>query len=1060
MNNIQAKFFQSIYNGQACDAECDGVLKNCGFEDTEKAWKTLLALSRQAGFKDLIPEFFPALFKGFSISYNADLALTNLERFAEKIFDKNYLYTFLAENPDLLEALVVLFSGSQILTDSLLKEPAYFDWLKHPDILNKARSMDALTRDFHELAQGQYNSGKTPGLLRRFKKREYIRIGLRDLLGKAGMQETVLDISNLADVCLQIAYEYADQILKDKYGIPFYQDAEENWKQCEFTILGMGKLGGQELNFSSDIDLIYIYSSSKGETRSLKPGDENFIRISNHEYFTKLAQLVTKTIHEITADGNVFRVDLDLRPEGRSGEVVNSLTSCEVYYQSWGRTWERQALIKARVCAGSIPLGEDFFFLLSPFIYRRSLDFSAIEEIKSMKDKINASIKTKKIGRGDIKLGFGGIREVEFIVQAYQLLFGGRDKSLRVIPTLKIMDRLRECEYLTLDDYKNLKQAYIFLRNLENRVQISFGLQTHVLPDDEAQLAVLARKMQLDADSPSLRVKRLMGEFSHHTEFVGNMFANLFVEGKRQETAQIASREIERQSLTTELLSEEHLLANGFSDTKRVARFLALLRDGPQFSHPTEKSIQEFYAVLPAILKLSGKVPRPDSAIDNLVKFIEACGSREAYISLFNSSNKLLELLLILFGSSDLLSETLIKQPDLIEIFLNLESIYRYKAPKKTNEDWQRILKSCEDLPAKKNALRRFKHGEELRIGIRYLVKQADLMGTLADLSTLADLYLQIVTDLAFKELNANSSQTLPDDFAIFGLGKLGGRELNFGSDLDIVFVYDEPDNKEGTLYGVELVDHYVKISRLIYELTSEVTPAGYAYKVDTDLRPEGSRGDLVLSVTGYEEYFKTRAKIWERQAMTRARFVAGNPKLGDKFLAVAHKFTYQKKLDYGSLIEVSRLRERMEKELAHESKKGKNIKLGFGGLVDIEFILQILQMMHGYQNPKLRRTNMPEIINVVSAYGILDQTSADQMLENYLFLRNLECALRLIKPSASSHIPKDKDSRGVVARLLGYEEDGIRQPAELLMQDYDTTTRRVREFYRKMLDTWLRTAL
>lgn len=1060
MNNIHPEIFQSIYKGQPCAAECQVVLKNCGFEDTEKAWKTLAVISQQADFSDLIPGFFPALFDFLSRSYNADLALTNLERFADKILDKNYLYTFLAENTGLLEALVVLFSGSQILTDTLLKEPAHFDWLKHPDILNKSRSLDALTRDFHELSQGEYHSDKTPSLLRRFKKREYIRIGLRDLLAKADMQETVEDISNLADVCLQIAYEYADKICREKYGFPYYQDAEGNWEESEFTILGMGKLGGGELNFSSDIDLIYIYTSSKGETRAEETGNKSFVCISNHEYFTKLAQLITKTIHEITADGNVFRVDLDLRPEGRSGEIVNSLTSCEVYYQSWGRTWERQALIKARVCAGSIPLGEEFFSLLSPFIYRRSLDFSAIEEIKAMKNKINASIKNKKIGRGDIKLGFGGIREVEFIVQAYQLLFGGKDKSLRVIPTLKIMRRLRECGYLTEEDHENLKQAYIFLRNLENRVQISFGLQTHVLPDDEAQLAVLARKMRLDGDNPTLLVERLMNEFDRHTQFVGNMFANLFIEKSRQKTAQIATREIERRSLKEELLSLEHLSKCGFTDPKRVARFLTLLRDGPQFSHPTEKSIQDFYSVLPGVLELCKKVSMPDSAIDNLVRFLEASGARETYLSLFNSSEKFLELLLILFGSSDLLSNTLIKQPDLVDILLDLESIYRYKPPEKISAEWKRNLKTCKDLASKKIALRRFKHEEELRIGIRYLIKEADLMGTLADLSTLADLYLQIVTDLAFKELNEKSPHPLPHDFAIFGLGKLGGRELNFGSDLDVIFVYDEPVAQTKSLSDAELVAHYVKVSQLIYELTSEMTPAGYAYKVDTDLRPEGNQGDLVLSVKGYEEYFKTRARIWERQAMTRVRFVAGNPELGEKFLKTAHEFTYRKKFEYGSLIEISRLRERMEKELARESKKGKNVKLGFGGLVDIEFTLQILQMMHGYQNPKLRYTNMPEIIKVVSAYGIMDQASAEKMLENYLFLRNLECALRIVKPSSSSNLPKDKNSLGALARLLGYEEAEVEKRADALMLDYDATTRRVREFYRKMMDTWLRTAL
>lgn len=1019
-------------------------------------------MSVQANFPKLFPGFFPALLELISRSYNADLALTNLERFAEKIHDKNYLYTFLAENPDILNALVALFSGSQILTDALLKEPAHFDWLKRPDILNKPRSKDVFMRGFHEMSEGNRLPGSAPDLLRRFKKREYIRIGLRDLLGKAEMQETAGDISNLADVCLQIAYEFANKECGEKYGIPSYRDADGNWKVSEFTILGMGKLGGKELNFSSDVDLIYIYTSSMGETRPREGAEASVVSLGNHEYFTKLAQLITKTIHEITSEGNVFRVDLDLRPEGRSGEIVNSLAACEIYYESWGKTWERQALLKARACAGSIPLGGEFLSRLAPFIYRSSLDFSAIEEIKSMKNKINARIKGKKTGKGDVKLGFGGIREVEFIVQAYQLLFGGRDKSLRVIPTLELMEKLREREYLTPDDFDGLRRAYIFLRNLENRVQISFGLQTHVLPKDEAELAVLARKMRLkeNGENPQELTERLLMEFDRHTQLVGNMFANLFVEERRREAAQMASRELERRSLKEELLSIESLSRRGFKDSKRAARFLKSLRDGPRFSHPSEKSVQDFYAVLPEILDLSAAAPKPDSAIDNLVKFIEAGGARETCLSLFNSSGKFLEILIILFGGSESLSQTLIKQPDLVDDFMDMESIYRYKPPEKIRGDWTRVLKSREDVKAKKIALRRFKHGEELRIGIRYLIREADLMGTLDDLSSLADSYLRIVVDLAHEELSGKSSQPLPNDFAVFGLGKLGGRELNFGSDLDVIFVYDDPASGEPILSPADLMAHYVNFSQLIYQLTAEMTSAGYAYKVDASLRPEGVRGDLALSVARYEEYFKTRARIWERQAMTRLRFVAGSPALGEKFLKVAHGFTYKKKFEYGSLIEISRLRERMEKELAHESKKGKNIKLGFGGLADIEFTLQILQMMHGYQNPKVRRTNMLEVLKAAAAYGVLDQAAADRISEQYLFLRNLECALRIINPSPSNHLPKDKNSMEALARLLGYEGTRAGQRAEALERDHAETTRSVREFYRKTLDAWLRTAL
>ncbi len=384
---------RNIHELRPWDDSFEKCLKEFGFAEPQKAWKNLTTLSGHAKFSELFPDFFSTLLDLASRSYNPDIGLHNLERFAEKIIDKNYLYTLLSSSSLLFEAIIALFSGSQVLTDTLLSDPTHFDWLNDRDILDTSRSKDAMMREYYKMAGDEYASEKTPSLLRSFKKREYIRIGLRDLLGKAKFQETGSDLSNLADVCLQVAYEYADKLNKKKYGTPVYQDAEGNWNESEFAILGMGKLGGGELNYSSDIDLIYIYTSSRGETRLEGTQTGSIIRLTNHEYFTKLALLVTRTINEITPEGNVFRVDLNLRPEGQSGEIVNSLASCEVYYQSWGRTWERQALLKARVSAGNEALGKSFFDLIEPFVYRRSLDFSVTEEIRSMKDKINQRLK-------------------------------------------------------------------------------------------------------------------------------------------------------------------------------------------------------------------------------------------------------------------------------------------------------------------------------------------------------------------------------------------------------------------------------------------------------------------------------------------------------------------------------------------------------------------------------------------------------------------------------------------------------------------------------------------
>ena len=1043
-----------IHQRQPWDETLSQPLRGFALRDPENSWKDLVALAGHARFEKLYPDFFKVLLELISGSHNADMALHNFERFSGKILDKDYLYTQLTESPPFFKALVFLFSGSQILTDALLKEPSYVDWLSRPETLANSKSKDMLMRDFYEMAGEEFQSKNIFSPLRKFKKREYIRIGLRDLLGKVDFQETVEDISNLADVCLQAAYEHADRELRKKYGSPFYQTADGNWKESEFAILGMGKLGGRELNYSSDIDLIYIYSSNQGETRPASEKDSSISRISNHEYFTKLALEITKSLNEITADGNVFRVDLELRPEGKSGEIVNSLASCEIYYQSWGRTWERQALIKARVSAGSDNLGKEFFEMIEPFIYRRSLDFEAIEEIKSMKHKINKSLKGK-YSRGNIKLGFGGIREAEFFVQAYQLLLGGRDKSLRVRDSLGAMKTLREKNIITEEDHNRLREAYIFLRNLENRVQITFGLQTYLLPDNETDLAVLARKMRISGDSQKALADNLMKEYEKHTQVVGTMFAEQFVEKEKREAAETISSEWNRARIGEEQFTESRLEEIPLlPDPKRAYRFLESFRDGPQFSHPSMQSIQGFYSIIPKIFQQCGKVPRPDSAIENLCRFVEATGARESFLNLFLENEKFLELLLILFGSSGLLSQILIRRPDLVDVLTDMDSIYRFKLAEKIQEDLNRALKNSPDFESRSLVLRRIKQAEELRIGVRYLIKEADLAGTLADLSNLADVFLETVFQIACEELEKKSADRNLRDFCIIGMGKQGGHELNFGSDLDVLLVYDEGESEpppEG------FAAYYSALSQMIYKLTSEMTSAGYAYKIDTELRPEGDSGVLVLSVQGYEKYFQSRAKFWEQQALVRARFVAGNPKVGKKFIESVHRFVYREKFEYGSLIEISRLRERMEQELAKEATKGKNVKLGFGGLADIEFVVQILQLMHGKKFKRLRQTNTLSALKNFVALGLVDQGMAEELQDSYLFLRNLECVLRIIRDTPTNNLPKKSNELAPVARLLGYEGDSAEILAGTLLVDYDRHTQRVRKHYRKTIGNLLR---
>ena len=1051
-NTLEAWLFEK----KPWDEKIAAALARCGFEQPDNAWRILTALSQHTHFARWYPLFFSSFLSHLSQSYHPDIALNNFERLAKEIPDKDHLYSLLSNSPFLLQALTVLFSGSQVLTDALLSNPSYVDWLSDSDTLVKPKTRDMLYRDFYVLADSDELTDRTPVLLRKFKRREYIRLGLRDLMGLVDLRKHVENLSDLADVCLQVAYEYSIKSLKEKYGTPVYTDPEGRQRESEFAILSMGKLGGRELNYSSDIDLIYIYTSSMGETRP----DNGQTPLSNHEFHTKLGQKITQTLNEITADGNVFRVDLDLRPEGRSGELVNSLTSCETYYESWGRTWERQALLKARVSAGSQALGTEFLTMIRPFVFRKSLDFNAIEEIKSLKKKVDLDLKQKQLEKGHIKLGFGGIREVEFIVQSYQLLFGGRDQSLRDPNTLSLIEKLKDRGFMTETESEQLREAYHFLRNLENRVQISFGLQTYHLPKDEKNLAVLAKKMGFQGKTYPELVERLNKEFERHTQFVGNMYAHLFTEDEDQQAAgETAQRWVDQRELEGRF-SEDTLKVYPFRNPKRAFRFLTLLRDGPELSHASEKSIQTFYAILPHLLDLCRTVPDPDAAVDRLVRFIEASHARETYLNVFHDNHKFLEILLIVFGTSGVLSALLIQQPNLIDVISNQESLYRYKTPAMMMEELKNRMAAVPDLPGKNICLRQFKQGEELRIGLRFLIHETDVPGTLADLSHLADIYLQSLYLFAREALGSPEANRLPERFAVIGLGKLGGQEINFGSDLDLLFVYEEDIAEKKGSRSEDLVSRYVSIAQKIYQLSSQMASVPPPYKIDTNLRPEGSGGALVLSLKGYEDYFNSRGQIWEQQAMTRARFIAGCAEVGEQFIQLAHRFTYRPKLEYGSLIEISRLRDRMEKELAQESKKGIDVKLGAGGLADIEFSVQVLQLMHGHRNPKLRGGSVFENIQCLSNYGILNHDQAESLGRHYHFLRKVECALRLLSEQYASHLPRDEAALAVLARLLGYAGETPADQTGTFMDAYKKVTGAVRQFYRANLDVLLRTSL
>lgn len=1058
-NNI-ARLCAALAIGEEFSDGIGEALHELHFETPPSAWKNLGTLHGQANFETLYPAFFPDFLWILSLSFDPDKGLNNFERFSKEIYDKNYLYHLLTSQEKLLSNLISLFSGSQYLTDLLLKEPETFNWLQLPSALSQSKLKDQLYRESWELISKCKTEEAMYRAVRKFKKKEYLRIGLRDLTRLAPLQIILGEISDLADVLLQQCYEFSLADLLERHGQPYYTDAAGEERPCEFTIIGMGKLGGRELNYSSDIDILYVYTSEKGSTKPEKAPQRS---ISNHEFFTKLGRKITSAMNKLTADGSVFRVDLGLRPEGSSGDIVSSLRSYEIYYESWGRTWERMALLKARPCAGSMALGNEFTRIIKPFVYRKYLDFRALGEVKDMKEKINKeAVHSRAVGSKNVKLGAGGIREIEFTAQVFNLIYGGKDQRIRVNNLLDSLDRLSSHNYITEEERGILRNAYIFLRELEHRIQISFGLQTQEFSQDRKELEKLALKMGIEGRNRDELCEMLEKNFSFHTGEVRKIYNRLFYEGEMEEGQKQRPPAVPYLEKTAAWdLDEKILEPFPFREKKKILKNLLFLRDGPPFFHPSEKSVSNFNYMVPAILEKAARQADPDQAIHNLEKFVSRCNVRESLYEMLAISGEALSLLLTVFGSSDLLANTLINQPYLLDSIFDPEWLHRFKPREALAQEMSDSIAGISGPGAVSDKLRIFKRGEEFRIGLRYLLKELSYEDMMGDLSNLAELYLERVLKISLDIISPGASDPKDCGFVIIGMGKLGGREIDYGSDLDIIFIYDEtkspPGGAAGRLAGNE---YFSSIGEHIYKLTSHPTKAGLAYTIDTGLRPEGKKGTLTTSLQGFGEYLKKRAAIWERQSLIKARRIAGDEGVSKKFFKTAHGFVYGDPVSLSSIAEIRRLRKRVEEEVPRKGKSGVNIKLGPGGLMDIEFIAQLFQLQYGHSSEKLRLASTLEALSQVRRMGLMDPADCDFLSGSYLFLRKTLNSMRMSLEGAADSLPDQPDQIRKLEHCLGYgkgpeDKDGPQgagaQSPKLFIDECRGKMERIREIYNRV---------
>ena len=816
-----------------------------------------------------------------------------------------------------------------------------------------------------------------PRALRRLRKEVMLATIGRDVSGLACLDEVVATSTALAEVALEAATKGIHRELAASYGEP---RSVEGTPQ-KLHVVGMGKLGGGELNVSSDIDLILLYPD-EGETDGARA-------LSNHEFFTRLARRLSGMLSEMTEDGYVFRVDLRLRPYGDSGPVVASYEMLENYLVTQGREWERYAWIKGRVLTGD--RGAELMELVRPFVFRRHLDFSAFESMRDLHRQIRVEVARRDIA-DNIKLGPGGIREIEFIVQLFQLIRGGRDAPLRRQPTLGVLPLLADQRLLGAEAVAELREAYVFLRNLEHRLQYLDDAQTHALPRSDEDRALVARSMGF-ANYDGLRA-----ELERHRDCVTRHFNDTFV-GSRERPDDLSGVWRDAPDAGEAQVVPAALERLGFADAAEVQRRLAAYRNGAKFRQMPAGSQARIGRLVPRVLEAAAAQPKRDETFERMLQLLETIGRRESYLALLEQYPQALARVAEIMGASPWAAQYLTLHPILLDELLDARTLY--EAP-----DWPELtarvkheLNDAEgDVEKQMDLLRHFKHVQTMRLLSQDLANTLKLETLSDDLSDLACRILEIVVVLAWQGLPQRHVET--PAFAVVGYGKLGGKELGYASDLDIVFLYDDP--------APEAPENYSRLARRVSHWLTSMTSAGILYEIDLRLRPDGASGLMVSPLESFREYQMKHAWPWEHQALTRARFAAGDRGIGEKFEAIRIDVLREKR-DLEKLRgAVIAMRGKMLD--AHPNTSGLfDLKHDRGGIIDVEFIVQYLVLGFSHEHEALTRNlgNLA-LLKIAAGLGLAPEALALGAHDAYRRFRQLQHSLRL-QGERYARIPPDE---------------------------------------------------
>ncbi len=896
------------------------------------------------------------------------------------------------------EQLEKVIVASDYVVDQWVRWPALFLQLLNDETLSRSFSSGELREHLKTRLEDISNDTELDRCLREFRREQMIRIIWRDICRLADFAEVTKDLSDLADACIAEATNCHAQWMAPTWGTPCYKDTDT---PMPLVVLGMGKLGAFELNLSSDIDLIFCFPH-EGET---KGGSR---AIAHRDFFARLGQRIIKSLDQLTADGFVFRVDMRLRPYGSAGALALSFDAMETYYEEQGREWERYAMIKARPIGDDNGEGDRLLSDLRPFMYRRYIDFGVIESLREMKALINREV-MRKGAVDNVKTGSGGIREVEFIVQAFQLIRGGQDKELQERSLLKVLQLLVELELFPAEGAKELREAYIFLRDCEHRIQAQADRQTQEIPDDEENRLRLAQSMGF-SDWESFA-----SALDHQRYQVRKHFEN--VVAPPQQEAEDAEDNEDAQSLWLDKMEEheaaDNLLQLGFKDDELQTAWAIIrdLKEDKTVIHLQAISRQRLDKLMPLVLIACGEQEQSLVALERVVPLVNSILRRSAYMSLLVENPQALDRLASLSCASPWVAEVMALYPVLLDELIDPNSLFSPPPVSELKNELRQLMLRIpeDDFEQQMECLRQFKKVHLLRVAASEITGTLSVMNVSDYLTWVAETILQEVLELAWKHMVDRYGQPTKEDgtpcdpdFIIVAYGKMGGIELSYSSDLDLVFVHDAASTKSTT--GDRSIDNNVFFTRLgqrIIHILTTRTASGMLYETDMRLRPSGNAGLLVASLKAFEQYQLEKAWTWEKQALVRARVVAGCPKLAEAFGESRAKVLSEERDPDQLAQEVIEMRHKM---LGHLSTLKKtdldeadmapdqifHLKQDPGGIVDIEFLTQYLVLCHSRQHPELLQypDNM-RILESIEAVGLLTPEEVETLSQAYLAYRS-----------------------------------------------------------------------